>query len=382
MSRPISITLLSIVLLLPGAAHAQIPMPSGISLEHSTTGRRPSRRVSPVKRAEAKVAALKAQLAAIKELRNWAETSSKELSKIHGDSLANLMQARAAIFRAKGKAAPRYQVPSTFEVEPVRVGTGTQYPSSSYNVPVVPPDNFRLFTRVTFPDRWVRERKKVQVSFQIYPDRYLPMASRYQNTTKAIYRIYSYSQKVNRKVTTFNATVRGLALQPGRYFVSFVVSTKGYPTQFLVSLGLFRVERPPPEAVAVNLPHYRRWYGTYKPVIRLDKVKASMRGTAIHLGGSYTRRNFEKGQEPVYLELSAKSSSIRRKVLLRQRRALKRARQNIRGKTFVIKDHGLPPGSYTLYVSAYTEYPAGSSKYSYMRGSRAEKKFEITVPGR
>ena len=359
-------------------ASAQIPMPVPF-VDHSVKARR-ARRANPVKQLQAKVDALKAQLAAIKELRNWASTSRGELWKIYSDSLANLMQARAAIFRAKGKPAPRYEVPKGFEIEPIRVTAGSSYPtSSSYKVAVVPPGTFKLYTRVTFPRQWVAERKKLSVSFQIYPERYLPMASRYQNTTQAIYRAYSYSQRVTGETTNFNSTVRGLGLMPGRYFVSCVVSTRGYPTDFLVSLGVFRVEGDPPPGVTAVLPHYRRWYSAYKSVLSLDKVSATVKGKAIHLGGTVAREGFAKGQRPVYIEAVAERSFNFKRVVMRQQVALRRATLALRGRGFIIKGHDLAPGSYTLHVSAYTEHSTGTRR-AYLKGSKAEQNVQITIP--
>jgi hypothetical protein len=361
-------------------ASAQIPMPVPF-VDHSVKARR-ARRANPVKQLQVKVDALKAQLATIKELRNWASTSRGELWKIYSDSLANLMQARAAIFRAKGKPALRYKVPKGFEIEPIRVTAGRTYPtSSSYKVAVVPPGTFKLFTKVTFPQQWVSERKKLSVSFQIYPERYLPMASRYQNTTKAIYRIYAYSQRVTGKSTNFNTTVRGLGLLPGRYFASCVVSTRGYPADFLVSLGVFRVEGDPPPGVTTVLPHYRRWYSKYKAVVSLDRVSARVRGKAIHLGGSVVRKGFaRKGQKPVYVEVIAAQGFKRKRVLLRRRVALKRAKLALGGRDFIIKGHGLAPGSYTLHVGAFTEHLSSTSRRAYFKGSKAEQKVQISIP--
>jgi hypothetical protein len=337
------------------------------------------RRANPTKRLEARLDSLKAQLVAIRELTSWASTSKRELEKIYNDSLANLKQARAAIYRAKGKNLAGYQQPRGFEIETVRVGTGTTYPYSGTTVPVMPPDDFRLFIRVTFPEEWVRERTRLSISCQVYPDSYLPMASRYQNTNKAVYRVYSRSQQVLRSVTTFNVRVNGLSLPEGRYFTSCRVSDTKWPPTFLISLGMFQVKGDLPRAVAERLPHYTDWYRTYKSVLTLDKAEAKVRGKAIQLGGSYTRKEFERGQEPVYVVAVAERAGDKT-VILRRKQRLARGSMKFGGRQFLVSNHKLKPGQYKVKLGVYTEHPSSKSKYAYQRGSRAEKTIDVTIP--
>ncbi len=166
---------------------------------------------------------------------------------------------------------------------------------------------------------------------------------------------------------------------PGRYFASCVVSTRGYPADFLVSLGVFRVEGVAPSGVTTVLPHYKRWYSKHKSVLSLDKVSAKVKGKAIHLGGSVAREGFAKGQQPVYIEAVAERSFKFKRVVLRQRVTLKRAKLALRGRGFVIKEHGLAPGSYTLRVGAYTEHHS-KTRRAYLKGSKAEQTVQITIP--
>ena len=218
----------------------------------------------------------------------------------------------------------------------------------------------------------------LQVSFQIYSENYLPMATRYQNLTRAVYRVTSKSQTVTRRESTFNAAISGLALLPGRYFVSCVVATKSYPVIYLVSLGMFRVEGELPSGVRVLLPHYRKWYQTHNPVVTWNQLRATVQRGAIKISGSYTRKDFKRGQKRVYIEALAVSGR-RTTVVLRRYQKLSRARMTFGGRYFSVQDHLLPAGRYTLYVNLYTESQAGR-RYLYTRGTRAIRSVQLTIP--
>jgi hypothetical protein len=373
-------------LLLPTTAAAQIPMPSGIPNpfdEHSTSGaKKPgARKADPVTAAQSRVDGLKAQLQAVRELSNWASTTNSELSKLYSDSLANLVQAQVAIYKAKGQAGPRYEEPKGFEVEPAIVTASSSAPSyTPYTVQTVAPDNFYIHVKAQFPDEWVKERKGLNVSYQIYSEQYLPMATTYQNTTNAVFRIYTYSNSVTHKNLTFWARVQGVSLPPGRYFVSTVIATNSWPRDALVSLNMFRVEGKLPSAVKVLTPHYAEWYSAYgKPKLVLNDAKATVKGKAITISGSYTREEFAKGQQPVFIEAVAESSD-NKVVVLRQAQPLAKAKQTFGGKAYTVADHGLSPGTYTLRIRAMTEHPSSDSKWAYLTGSRGEKTVQITIP--
>jgi hypothetical protein len=369
-------------LLLPAAAAAQIPMPSGIPNpfdEHVTAGgaRKAARKADPLSTAQSKVDGLKAQLQAVRELSNWASTTNTDLSKIYSDSLANLVQAQSAIKKGGG----RYEEPKGFELEPVIVTTSSTAPTyAPYGVQTVPPDNFYLHVRAQFPDDWVAQKKGLNVNYQIYSERYLPMATTYQNTTNALYRIYSYSQSVTAKNMTFWARVQGVQLLPGRYFVSAVIATNSWPRDALVSLNMFRVEGKVPSGVKVMLPHYSDWFGTYKPQLTLTDAKATVaKNKAIAISGAYVREGFAKGQQPIYIEAVAESAS-NKVVVLRQAQPLTKAKQTFGGKAFTVADHGLTAGTYTLRVRVMTEHMSSDTKSAYLTGSRAEKTVQITIP--
>jgi hypothetical protein len=381
-------TLLCVALagLLPATAAAQIPMPSGIPNpfdEHSTSGgKKPAagKKADPVTAAQSRVDGLKAQLQAVRELSNWASTTNSELSKLYSDSLANLVQAQAAIYKAKGQAGPRYEEPKGFEVEPAIITTSSSAPSyTPYSVQTVPPDNFYIHVKAQFPDEWVKEKKGLNVNYQIYSEQYLPMATTYQNTTNAVFRIYTYSNSVTHKNLTFWARVQGVALPPGRYFVSTVIATNSWPRDAQVSLNMFRVEGKLPAGVKTLPPHYSDWYSAYKPKLVLSDAKATVKGKAISVSGAYTREEFAKGQPPVYIEAVAEGSD-NKVVVLRQVQPLTKAKQTFGGKAFTVADHGLAAGTYTLRIRVMTEHPSSDSKYAYLTGSRGEKTVQITIP--
>lgn len=367
-----------LVMMAPAAARAQMPLPIPVPDE------KPDKRWTKVRRLarlKVKVKALQIQLMAIKELSNWASTNASEMHRLYSSSRVNLEQARAAILKAQGKPVTPYVPPKGFEIEPV-VAAST--PAKYYRlrgtkeVSVVPPDDFRLFVRVFFPKEWVTQRKKVSIGCKIYSERYLPMATRYQNTTKAIYRVSAFSKIVTRRETVFNSTVFGLGLLPGRYFASCVVSTRSYPSTYLVSLGMFRVQGKLPPAVRVLLPHYREWYSTFKSVVTFKDLKAKVRGNkTIQLSGAYERVDFAKGQKPVFIEAKIIKGPESR-VVLRRYQKLTRRRMGFGGRFFTIKEHGLKPGTYTLRVTLYTEYSTGT-RWVYARGSRVDRSVQVTI---
>jgi hypothetical protein len=368
------------LLLLPTVAAAQIPLPTGNLF--SDEQRRPAaKKADPVSQAQARLDGLKAQLAAIRELASWASTNRSELANLYSDALANLKQARATIQRAKGKDAGGWVEPQGFEVEPVVVSMQSTAPSSSYMVsaPVVEPDKFYLWTRVRFPDDWVKEKKTVTLSYQIYPEDYLPMATTYQNTANAIFRGYASSLKVDTKLVNYYWQVKGLSLPPGRYFVSAVMSTYEGARAGLVSLGMFRVEGKLLPTIKGRLPHYRDWFGIYNPKIVLTDLKAEVKGKAIQLSGSYKREAFAKGQKPVWIEAAVEKDNTRT-LILRTMRPLTAAVTKFGGKDFLIKEHGLAPGTYTIQVSVYTEHPSSDTKWAFPSGSRSDKTGSIILP--
>jgi hypothetical protein len=369
----------SMLSLLPATAGAQIPMPTGIPNPLSGTAGQPVKaKADPVARAQARVDAIKAQLAALREIASWASTNRTELWKLYSDSLANLIQARAAI----RKGAAPYLEPKGFEIEPVVVTSSSTYPgaASTYAVQTVPPDSFYLHTRVQFPDAWVAVKKRMTVTYNIYPEVYLPMATTYQNASNAIFQAYSYSLTADSKIDTFHSAVSGLALPPGRYYVSCVVSTYDYPREYMVSLGLFRVDGKLPATVKLYPPHHVAWYRTYNPQIKLDDAKATVKGKNISLSGAFTRVGFQKGKmKPATIEAVAEQGATRR-VVLRLNQPINTEKSKFGGKPFLIADHGLAPGTYSLKVTVYTEHPSSDSKYAYLTGSKAEKTLSITVP--
>ncbi len=361
----------------PSASRAQMPLPIPVP------DQKPDKRWTKVRRLaqlKAKVKALQTQLMAIRELSNWASTNAREMQRLYTSSRVNLEQARAAILKAQGKPVTPYVPPKGFEIEPV---VAAAKPADYYRlrgtskVSVVPPDSFRLYVRVLFPKDWIAQRRKVSIGCKIYSERYLPMATRYQNTTKAIYRVSAFSKIVTRRETVFNSTVHGLGLLPGRYFASCVVSTRTYPSTYLVSLGMFRVKGKLPPAVRVLLPHYRDWYRSYKSVVGWRDLKAKVRGKSIQLSGSYERKDFARGQKPVHIEAKILQGQKSR-VVLRRYQKLTRRRMSFRGRYFNIKEHGLKPGTYTLRVTLYTEYSTGT-RWVYMRGSRADRSVQVTI---
>jgi len=369
-----------IILAAPAASRAQIPLPIPVPEP------KPNPRWTKVRRLaqlQARVKALETQRSAIRELSSWASTNSREMRRLYDSSRINLEQARAAILKAQGKPVTPFVPPKGFEIEPV---VAARTPADYYRlrrrpstVSVVPPDDFRLFVQVFFPQSWVTKRKQVSIGCKIYSERYLPMATQYQNTTKAIYRVSAFSKTVTRRETVFNATVSGLGLLPGRYFASCVVSTRRtYPRVYLVSLGMFRVKGKLPPAVKVLLPHYRDWYYTYNKMLVWQNLSARVRGGAIQLSGKYDRLKFARGQGPVYIEAVARRGG-KPSVLLRRYQKLTRGRMTFGGRYFKISDHGLKPGTYTLRVTLYTEYQSGT-RYLYKRGARAEKSVQITIP--
>lgn len=368
-------------LLLPAVARAQIPMPSGIPNPLSgAAGQAPKPvKADPLARAQARVDAIKAQLSAIREIASWASTNRTELWKLYSDSLANLVQARAAIRRG---AAP-YQEPKGFEIEPVVVSSSMTYPgaASTYAVQSVPPDNFYLHTRVQFPDAWVAVKKRLTVTYNIFPETYLPMATTYQNATNAIFQAYSYSLTVLAKTDTFRSRVAGLALTPGRYYVSCVVSTYDYPRDYMVSLGLFRVDGKLPASVKTYPPHHAGWYRTYDPQVKLDDLKATVKGKTIALSGAFTRVKFEKGKKlsPVRFEAIAEQGDNRH-VILRFAQPITAEKTKFGGKAFTVADANLPPGTYTLRLIVMTEHPSSDSKWAYLTGSKSDKTVSITIP--
>lgn len=380
--KPSTWTLILLALwaaLIPAAAEAQIPLPT-VATSHRTGGRQTKAR--RVKQLKAQLAALEAQYSAIKELAAWAGTTSMEMSKLYSGSLINLKQARAAIFKAQGKPVTPYKQPRGFEIKPVVAAMNyKQYSKRRYStgVAVVPPDGFKLYTEVSFPDQWVKQRRRLRVAYSIFSERYLPMASRYQNTGKAAYHVSSSREKVTGRRTTFHARVAGHALLPGRYFVSCLVSTWPRTSTFLVSLGMFRVEGKLPSAVKVLLPHHRKWYRTYRSVLRVDQLKVKLgRGRAIQISGAFTRARFARGNKPVYFEAIA-VKGLDRRVILRRYERLTRKQMKFGGRYFTIKDHGLPAGDYSLHLTLYTEYMS-EGRYPYLRGGQATKSARLTVP--
>ncbi len=381
MRRALYLTCALALSLLPTGARAQIPMPSGIPNPLSgAAGQAPKpAKADPLARAQARVDAIKAQLAALREIASWASTNRTELWKLYSDSLANLVQARAAI--RKGEAP--YQEPKGFEIEPVVVTSASTYPgaASTYTVQTVPPDNFYLHTRVQFPDPWVALKKRLTVTYNIYPEAYLPMATTYQNATNAIFQAYSYSLTVLAKIDTFRSRVVGLALPPGRYYVSCVVSTYDYPRDYMVSLGLFRVEGKLPGTVKSYPPRHAGWYRTYDPQVKLDDFKATVKGKTISLSGAFTRVKFEKGKKvsPAQFEAVAESGDNRH-VILRFSQPITGEKNKFGGKPFTVSDANLPPGTYTLRLTVATEHPSSDSKWAYLTGSKSDKTVSITVP--
>jgi hypothetical protein len=375
--RCVAWTVAAAALLLPSLAAAQIPLPTGnfFSEEQRKTT---AKKADPVQHEQARLEAMKAQLAAIKELASWASTNRTELANLYSDSLANLKQARAAIQRAKGQAATDYVEPRGFEVEPIQVNTSTALPASSSSTPVVPPDGFYLLTRVQFPEAWVKEKKRLSISYQIYPEAYLPMATTYQNTNNAIFRAYSSSLTALSATTTFNAQVKGLALPPGRYFASMVIAAYDSSRDSLVSLGMFRVEGKILPSVQAVRPHYTDWYRTYTPMVSLTDLKAEVKGKGLQLSGAYKREGFAKGQKPVWLEVVAEQGDTRA-VLLRSMQPLTAAVTKFGGKGYLVKEHSLAPGTYTIRVTVFTEHPSSDSKWAYPTGSRSDKTVTVTV---
>jgi len=283
--------------------------------------------------------------------------------------------------RTAAGSAP-YVEPKGFEIEPVVVSTSSTYPgaASTYRVQTVTPDNFYLHTRVQFPDAWVAVKKRLTVTYNIYPETYLPMATTYQNSTNAIFQAYSYALTVLAKTDTFRSKVGGLGLPPGRYYVSCVVSTYDYPREYMVSLGLFRVEGTLPPTVKIAPPHHAGWYRTYDPQIKLDDVKATVKGKTISLSGAFTRVKFEKGKmKPAIIEAVAERAG-ERTVILRLSYPVSAEKTKFAGKLFTITGANLQPGTYTLRVTVATEHPSSTSKYAYVTGSKSDKTVTITVP--
>ncbi|MCC6751709.1 MAG: hypothetical protein IT371_28915 [Deltaproteobacteria bacterium] len=363
-------------------AHAQLALPTapdkgeGIDAYLSKTMKGgKGAKGSPASRVDA----LKAQLAAIEELRKWASTNRYDLQQIYSDSLANLQQARTAIYRSKGQAAPAYTAPTGFEVETARPDNGSTYPTSSaYTVAVVNPDDFYIHVQAYFPEEWVKEARNIRIAWYLFDERYLPMASPYQNLTKAMYVDDSYSAPAAYRSTRYSHHVQGFGLAPGRYFIAAVFSSydKAYSRETQVSLGVMRVKDPPLPSVKVQLPHYRNWYRTYSSEIELTDAKATVaKGGVIQLTGAFTRKNFAKDVAPAYVDVVAESSYTK-KALLRERLPIKSATTKLK---LAIKGHGLPAGSYTLRLNVCTEHMAGTT-YKYLTGSRGEKLLQVTIP--
>jgi hypothetical protein len=236
---------------------------------------------------------------------------------------------------------------------------------------------------VQFPEQWVTSKKNLTITYNIYPEEYLPMATTWQNTSNSIFYAYTSTLSVISKTDIFRTPVTGLWLPPGRYYVSCVVAAHDARTyysqrEYMVSLGLFRVEGKLPSAVKTYLPHYSSWWRTSDPQVKLDDAKATVKGKTISLSGAYTRVKFQKGQKPVYLEATAEQGTTKR-VILRLRQPLTQEKTKFGGKAFTIGDHELAAGTYTLRITAYTEHPSSYSA-AYLTGSKSEKTVNISIP--
>ncbi len=372
-----TLRLVAIGCLLPVTAAAQIPIP-----KVPASGSRPAKR-GKVAKAKARVEALGAQAALIKEMKKWASTNKSELQKIYTNSLDNFKQARTAIYRAKGQAVPRYKPPQGFEVSVARLSGSSSYPTySSYKVPTVDPDDFYIHVQADYPDEWVKGRRRMRIKWYIYDDSYLPTASPYQNEDKAIYRSKYHSKGISTRSIRYRNHVTGLGLLPGRYFAAVVFResyTAGKHKSYSkrekqVSLAAFRIARSAPPGVKLLLPHFRDWYGTYKKKITLGSVRASGNKRRITVSGSFDRAEFNPDLAPAYIEVATTTGA---RVIYRARVKIRKATNN--RFSAKIGKHGLSPGTHRLRVTIYTEYATGRKYYKPFEGCRSEQKVEVTV---
>lgn len=373
MKAVIFIVSMSMVLIVSPSVQA-IPL---IDMQPAKKVKKSDRRCNKTCQLEREIKQLKGLLAMIRELKGWARDVHSDLKRVYSDSALNLDRARDMIARAKKQKPSKWIAPTNIEAQMVVASNTSSVPRiSSFTIPDVNPDEFYLHCTVNFPPTWVRQQKKVKVSWYIYDHRHLPTASSIQNTNKAIFHKYGYSKPVRSNKVNYYQRVRGLGLLPGRYFVATkVVAASGrYPRPTQVSLGVFRVTKEGVKYVAFNLPHYRKWYQSYKSPLRLSEVKARVKGKGIMIGGKLDHSSFSSDSKPVIIEIIAESG-YGSKVIYRQDRRLKRGSEKLKLK---LKEHGLKPGAYQLRISVYTEYQAGT-KYKYLRGASAFQRIPITI---
>jgi len=344
--------------------------------QERSSGKVRRRRRNPAAKLKARIKSLEALKDMVVELKKWSRDIERDLERMYKDSKRNFELARAKIFRAKGKAVTAYNAPRGLEAETARASDGKKYPRLRYTVPTVKPDDFNLHVKVTVPKAWVNQRK-IKLQWYIFDYRHLPTAATYQAGSKAIYYHYQYYYKpIPYAATIYRHQVRGLELLPGRYFIAVVVrATNGpYPRPKTVSLGVFRVKGKNPPGVKTMLPHYRRWYSSYRSPLTL-KVKTRTRRNTIYVSGRVSHAKYSKGMEPVYIEVRAESG-YRKKVVYRVAKRLKRGKARIKG-------HGLPAGSYKLRIRVYTKFQEQSgSRYKYMatRTKYVEQLENVTLP--
>jgi hypothetical protein len=209
--RSLAVGLLGLGLLVAPSDAVAIPLIRGKSVKLPVKSIRGCNKACRKKRAVlARIKNLREQLAMVRELKRWARDVYSDLRRTHDDSLSNLERAREVIARAnKSKPTPWIQ-PRGLEAQLVMASASRAIPKPSYRIAQVGPDDVYLHCVVSFPQAWVKGRKKVRVRWYVFDERHLPTAASWQTRNKAIY-YKSWSVKtIKAKKADYYERVSGL----------------------------------------------------------------------------------------------------------------------------------------------------------------------------